>query len=265
MDSLHSPDEITITPSESLLDKVFILHPDNRNFVAGKSRRTSELISALGCLFIAMPILFIITGAALFPYLQERLIQNHLQANGKAMLAEVTDKTTFTGEETSYHVTYQFDLIDNQSYTRETSLGYDDYKKIHVNDSVNIIYDPANPAVSRLVALEASKQNADGTASVIGGFSVISLFGAISSYFEAKNRRRDGKIVLGRLLEIKGEKDAESGSTIITYSYDFRSPIGSTLRGKGYAFRNDIEQIGLPPVGTMLAILFVNEKNFKEM
>jgi hypothetical protein len=76
-----------------------------------------------------------------------------------------------------------------------------------------------------------------------------------------------GQIIEGKLSDISGvwEDDGESGRHyIVTVSYNFQDPFtGEPISGDSKATRNDLSSSPLPPVGTKVAIRYVDKSLYR--
>jgi hypothetical protein len=262
--SMFSPTNLnldTYSPSESLVNSVFLINRGNHAFVAGKSLRPENLRSAIGCMIVIVPIILIFTWASLYDVLNETRIQNDLRTAGKVVRAEIIDhRTQESDESTSYYVTYRFYAINDQPYSSETEVEFTDYYTITRDNAVDIMYDSQNPLISRLAAIETTHYRWLRLASIIMGIIlIITVPVCLYGYRRQKRLAYEGRIIKGRLISILGKMDDE-GVFQIEYLYEFMSPLGSTIGGTNITIRNDLKKKDLPPVNSALAILYVDEK-----
>jgi hypothetical protein len=77
-----------------------------------------------------------------------------------------------------------------------------------------------------------------------------------------KRLAREGRLIRGAVVKTEAvEGDAEDGYGYkVTLHYVFRSPTGHELQGRGSHKRNDLMGKPLPPSGTPILVLYVNDK-----
>lgn len=94
------------------------------------------------------------------------------------------------------------------------------------------------------------------------------LFGAAWWFSRRFALRRRGQLLPGRLTQVEGDvRPGPQGSVfVLTVTYVLVSPTsGGELTGTIAQIRDDLVEAPLPPVGTPVAVLYLNDGNFRVM
>ena len=167
------------------------------------------------------------------------------------------------GTRTTYSLSYRFTANGNISISDTHSVGRDIYSRYTEGSSIQIFYDPNNPALSQPVETVANVPIAAlvGLAAFIGIASI-----TVRNYLDAAHHRMNGQIVRGEVLRCTGEKMSNNWGPYIevNLSYRLHLPNGHTLDGNNH--RNmtvaDFENFECPNEGTPVAVQYWNERKY---
>jgi hypothetical protein len=162
-----------------------------------------------------------------------------------------------------YLLSYSF-TVDNRVYQRQHETSRHTYSDTEIGDSLEIRYLASDPSTSRTV-YELKQVPMLEYGFLIGGAALFFIV-LLILWREASLHLR-GRIIEGKLSYISGEweVDEEAGRLfVVTVSYNFNDPYtGENLWGDDKVSRNDLAIRALPPVGTKVAILYLNKGNYR--
>jgi len=249
------------------LDSVVFVRKQNRAFVTGQgplatsaSKTVRRFLRAGTWLFlIAGVVITLVVGAMEYSERQQRAA---LEASVKTVDAQVVGCENRATSVPFFSYTVDGKVIHH--YARQTRADMCDKRSWQVS------YVPGNPdawAVAPDSPLEPFEDNIDALWIVIG--PVLFLLAAIYWLFTWSQERRAGKE--GRLAREGGLLGAElvkakyyaggadSGSSSIGLKFTMTLPSGETVARKQSFSRYDLSPYDLPPPGTKLLVLYVDE------
>lgn len=243
------------------MENVFLLHPENRDFLRGKRR---NFTSGANKIMLALMLLFCVVGvvlsvAGVFVYLGDQ----QLQQDGARTRAIVTDLAIEEDtDDTDYYSFYRFE-VNGVEYTRRASLNREQYNDLEIGGGVDVIYLPDDPNTSRIVG------EGDPIWLLIAlgaGFTLFSLLSGmrVFSNIRADQRLgREGKVIKSAIKRITSREDSDN-DFYIKVEFTVIDPVsGESVHGKDETIRNDLKNRLLPEVGTPLAILYLNPRMYR--
>jgi hypothetical protein len=244
-------------------DDVFLLYPGNRLFISGNSRRIAGMSVGCGLLFM-LP--FLLVGVfTLFLALNAWNDYTVLNTTGVKVIGQYTGRHYNDDDDgTTYYASYQYTVGDTV-YNGEQSIGSDLYNRVERGASVEIIYAPGNPGLSRLASTDMLAEPLFMTAFTVF-WNLISwgiFLGILLGRRRDQRLVREGQLVRGEIRSISGTTDSD-GDFQLRVEYRFTPPDGGeTIFRTETQQRNDMKNVTLPPQGTPVAILYRDRQTFK--
>ncbi len=244
------------------MQNVFLADKKNAGLLTGDKKRigSSIVMMALALIFIAVCVVG--AYAAYDRYTTHQTIVN----NGKEARAVITDGFEQTTrryvviEETRYNVTYRY-TVNGVTYEVSQDIGADLFNNLFLDDRVTVAYVQGNPNLVELSGQFRDDTQYNNGMILFVAILVVALFTAAYFLFkDARNRRlsSQGQMLDGQLMSASGQY--YRGTLNVTFNYAFRSPLGVDLRGKRTVARNDLKKQPIPSTGTLVKVLYVNDK-----
>ncbi|MCU0497430.1 MAG: DUF3592 domain-containing protein [Anaerolineae bacterium] len=243
------------------MENVFLLHPENRDFLRGQRRNFTTNGNTIMLLF---PVIFGLAGLLFFGLgLQQYLADEQLKRDGVITRGIIDDLTIEEdSDDTDYYAFYWFE-VNGVAYTRRASLNREQYADLEIGGGVEVIYLPTDPTTSRIVG-------EGGPIWLImllgGGFALFGLFGSIRvlSNMQAYRRlSREGKLIKSQIDRLTTRKDSDD-DFYIKVAFTVIDPVsGQTVQGQQEVMRTDLKNQPLPEVGTPLAVLYLNTRLYR--
>jgi hypothetical protein len=240
--------------------ELFLLDPDNESFVAGTSPRLPA--GGQGCILLFMS-LFVLAGLFIAADLVRRwthlVILNISYAETQG---QVVRRRIESDEGATYYVTYRF-VADDRAYTVEESVEKGTYHSVEEGQPLTVRYAPSDPDIATVQPCR------------IGGLLALTGFGLVWNGFvfsiswllmrEVRKRRRlarRGQRFEGEIVRCSGSRDSD-GDFELTVRYGFRSPqTGTWIEGKDSHVRKDLAGQPLPPPGTRVQMLYLDDETY---
>jgi hypothetical protein len=249
---------------------VFLLNPDNHEFVDGHAARPVKFgasATGSGCMMLFM-IPFMLAGLFVVGFAASEwstwfnLRTNGVQVSGTVVAKEINSSS----DNTSYDVTFTY-THNGRSYEVVRSVDEGTYNAYALEQPIPVVYTPNNPAQSR----PASQVfGVPWMPIILTGFGLVwNLFIwplSIGLYEQAQKARKldqGGQAVRGELRN-RRLQEGEDDFTLYT-EYEFTSPTsGTTLKGKSNHVRNDLGKDkalleDIPP-GTAVLVWYLDDK-----
>jgi hypothetical protein len=165
-------------------------------------------------------------------------------------------------EATTYYVTYRF-VAGDEEHTVKESVNRSTYDGVEEGGSLHVRYAPRDPEIA---TIEPGQ---------LGDLPILTLFGLGWSGFvfligrplvgEVRKRHRlarEGRRVAGQVMRSYGRRDRD-GDYHLELWYHFVSPqTGSRIEDGGSQLRQDLADQPLPPPGTPVQVLFVDNETY---
>lgn len=253
------------------MEDIFLIYPENRQYLSGLQKELAQQIKMkprekigmfifAGSFLIAGVILVIVAFYYLFLYVKI----NHFGA--KTYGQYINSRILGDGDDTEYRITYTFE-VNGKKYTKESQVSrelYTKYKNLSYpqDEPLTIYYDPKNPNRSFL------KPPSLFFVFLFFVFAIIwNLFCNGIIYLLVKDRNKlktlskHGRIIDGKLINCSGYTD--EGDFYIKGEYNFISPsTRDMIQGKFHSLREDLRNQKLPGIGTKVKVIYLNDKTF---
>ena len=240
---------------------LFLIHPKNKKFIAGKRKRPASQLG--GCvLLIALPfVTFAIFSVAWT--IRDWNNYNILESSGVAARAQYTDRRIKRDAEygDDYYVTYSFEY-QGVFYSAKQHVSRDEYMRAEMGSSVDIVFSPDNPNLSEF---SHSLEPPVSTTQFVIGWNVVVWIGVgllILRIRKSAYMARKGTIIEGAVFGRRGYIDGDNDFNV-EIIYEFMSPqSGNRIKKKQKQMRNDLTEHDLPAKGAPVAVLYVDDKRF---
>jgi hypothetical protein len=207
----------------NMMNKLGVKLPDNPNLFIPISSPTPTSGRLMSAMLVILLILLVDAGGAYFGWHADLRAHQLLRSEGKIILAEITDRYVEENDDSSddYFVVYDFQARGKDGMTAVFS------KKVEVDNklyggfikggTVEIIYAPSDPTISRITALDTPDfpRLSPGTiiTSVLGVIGLLVLLGVFGSYRNALRLDTDGVTVTAHVVDLSSNKDSEGSNT----------------------------------------------------
>lgn len=248
--------------TSSSTPNLFLLYPEHEDFLTNQARRIKNprLIS------LVLPVIIMWALCALFGWLllnqiREYLTFRQLDAEGVSTTGTIIDASQKGGYRSpEYYITYQFNVEQTgngqQTYTHEHRVSPELYS-LGINSPVNIRYLPHEPTVSRAGSSQVNIFWLLLFSLIFLTLLLAPLF-RVAPYRRKKQLERDGQVIMGVLQSCKGERIKAGYGIDVQYS--LQTPDGRSVTGRQTSICNHLRKQPLPPPGTPIAVVYVNDK-----
>lgn len=242
---------------------VFLLNQRNHDFLTGKASKPAGLGGRIfGCGFLFIGLFCLVGIGLLMAAFMEQDRFSQLAQRGVVTTGEYYDKyTEYDGDGgDTYHVQYQFIVPETgRTFNRSQSVSRSTYDRIERGQRVSILYDPLNPANSRI-----DGTNTADTHTFLFVFStiwnLISWSLLIAMIYSRRHELlliRRGQVIPGKVNTISGELDNDD-NFILDMRYVVRTPDGIIIEKQVKGTHNQLRDADLPAPGRSVAVLYVN-------
>jgi hypothetical protein len=238
----------------------FLLDPDNEPFAIGASLKLPA--GGQGCVLLFMSI-FVLAGLFIAGDIIRRwahvVILNISYAEVEG---QVVDRWIESDDGATYYVTYRF-VANDRVYTVEEAVAKATYHSLGEDQSLTIRYAQRDPSIA---TIQPGR---------IGGLLALTVFclvwnGLVFSFSwlllrEVLKRRklaRRGQRIAGEIVRCSADRDSD-GDFVLEVRFGFRSPhTGVWIEGKDSQTRKDLEGRPLPPRGTPVHVLYLDDETY---
>lgn len=241
---------------------VFLAEPSNAKLLTGEKKRIGNSF-----VMFLIALIFIVAAVVAGYFLYTRYSQHQaLLTEGKQTRGIVTDgfeetsRNFYVIESKRYRIEYRY-TIAGQTYTGGQDIDGALYEELFLQSPVTIVFLPSNPGVSELGGEFADDTEYRNALLILGSLTLVALLAAAGFLFrDVRNRRlsSQGQILNGTLLSAAGQYYRRTLN--VTFRYEFRSPLGTTITGSRTVKRNDLKKAPVPVSGTPIKVLYVNDK-----
>jgi hypothetical protein len=246
---------------------VFYLYPANQKFVEGKTKRVASSyggFSNFGCMILFF-IPFILVGIGFMGYaIYETYKATVLQSAGITTQGQfINRRISEDDDSTSYYVTYRFNH-QNQAYTHEQSVNYGLYNEAgETGARVKVVYLPGNPSISAIAGENKLPLAFLGFGLCWNVFVIPVVFFTIRNYRRTRFLAQNGRVIYGQITGASADTDSD-GDLRLKIVYRFTTPeTRQSISKTETATRNDLKSKPLPPMGTPVAILYSDPRQFQ--
>ncbi len=236
----------------------FLLDPDNERFATGASRRLPA--GSQGCALLFLSI-FVLVGLFMAADITRRWVHvailstDYAEAEGQVLGREIEDDDGAT-----YYVTYRF-VANDRVHTIRENVEKGVFHSMEEGQSAIVRYAPRDPRIATiapgrvggLLALTGFCGLWDGTVLFISAL-------VLREVLQRRKLARRGQRLVGEILRISGRRDSD-GDFVLILGYGFRSPLtAAQLEGSNSQVRKDLADGPLPPPGTPVHVLYLDDE-----
>lgn len=238
----------------------FLLDPDHEGLVKGARPRL--LPRQQGCLLLFLSLFGLAglcTAAATVRQWAEFVILSTSYAETEG---QVRGRRIESDEGATYYVTYRF-VVDDRVYTPEDSVSKKTYLSLEDDQYLIVRYAQSDPNISTieygrvggLLALTGFCLFWNGIVFAVTRPVVLELL-------KKRKLAQKGQRLEGEIIRCSGYKDSD-GDFTVALRYGFRSPqTGMRIEGKDTQIRKDLKGEPLPPPGTAVHILHLDDETY---
>lgn len=239
----------------------FLIDPDNGQFAAGgASRKPAACGQSCGLFFLGLFALagLLVTGIIVRQWAHfVEFSDNYVETQGQAL-----DCETESDASTPYCVAYRF-VVGDQAYTVEESVGQTTYHAIKEGQPLTVRYAKHDPSLATIEPGRLSELLA------LTGFGLLwngAVFRAtwLLARQNLKRRKltREGQHIVGQVTHCSGLQNSD-GDLVLKTEFGFRSPqTGTWIEGQDLQVRQDLRDKLLPPPGTAVYVLYLDDETY---
>lgn len=240
--------------------KPFLLDPDNELFAIGASPKLP--VGGRGCILLFMSI-FVLAGLLIAGDLARRWVHVVMLSTGYAETrGQVVSRRIESDEGATYYVTYHF-VAGDQAYTVEEVVEKTTYHSVEEGQSLTVRYARHSPTIATI------EPGRIGGLLALTGFCLVwnGIVLTISWLLvrEVRKRRRlarNGQWLSGEIARCTSHLDSD-GDFVLDVTFRFRSPqTGMWIEAKDSQLRKDLKGEPLPPPGTPVHVLYLDDKRY---
>jgi hypothetical protein len=238
----------------------FLLDPDHEPLAKGA--RPWLPIRGHGCILLFVGV-FALAGLCFAVALVRQwaefaiLSTNYAETEG-----QVRGRRIESDEGTTYYVTYRF-VVDDKTYTPEDSVSKKTYHSLEDLQYLTVRYARRDPTISTIEPGRVGGLLAlTGFCLFWNGIVFVVTRPLVLEILKRRRLARKGQRLEGEILYCSGYKDSD-GDFVVAVRYGFRSPqTGARIEDKDSQIRKDLKGAPLPPPGTAVHVLYLNDETY---
>jgi hypothetical protein len=238
----------------------FLLDPENEAFATGANSTLPA--EGQGCLLLFLSI-FVVAGLLITYDIVRRwahvviLNVSYTETQG-----QVVERWIESDEGSTYYVMYRF-VANDHAYTVEEAVAEATYHSVEEEQSLTVRYARSDPSIATiqpgriggLLALTGFCLVWDG---LVFSFSWL----LVREILKRRKLARRGQRITGEIVRSSSDRDSD-GDFTLEVRFGFHSPhTGAWIEGKDSQTRKDLEGKPLPPPGTPIHVLYLNDKTY---
>jgi hypothetical protein len=238
----------------------FLIDPDNEQFAAGASHKPAACGQGYVLFFLGLFALGGLLVAGIVMHQWMHLIEfsnNYVETQGQALDCAVESDAS-----TPYCVAYRF-VVGDQAYTVEESVGKTTYHSIKEGQPLTVRHAKHDPSIATI------EPGHPGELLALTGFCLL-WNGAVSratwllarQNLKRRKLTREGQQIVGQVARCSGLQNSD-GDFVLKTKFGFRSPqTGVWIESKSLQVRQDLRDKLLPPPGTAVYVLYLDDETF---
>jgi hypothetical protein len=238
----------------------FLLDPDHEQFAVGASHKLP--VDRQGCILFFLGI-FVLAGLLIAGKVARQWVHFVILSTSYAETqGQVLDREIESDDGATYYVTYRF-VVDDRAHTVEESVSKTTYRAVREGQSLTVRYARHDPAIA---TVEPGRLGdvllMTGFCLVWNGFILVVAWVLVREILKRRKLDRGGRRIVGQVVRCSGRRDSD-GDFVLDLRFGFRSPqTGAWIEGKDSHIRRDLEDKPLPPPGTPLHVLYLDDKTY---
>lgn len=250
-------------PKINLDSDTFLLHPEHRNFVLGKSTYLGRTnVVGVGCLFIFFGLFLCVGTLFLGLSLRDTYEWFMISRQGVSNSAQYIDRRISSGDDSdSYFVSFKY-RHNGIEYSREQRVNWDIYNRAEIGGRTDIVYVPSNPQFAKVAGTNSPPTAMLLFVLVWNAIVYTIIFFVLRQYFRMKFLKRNGKLLQGQIIRSTQSTDTDGDLSLkIEYAF-YVAESKNRITKTESAQRNDLKGKPLPVLGTPVVVLYYNEQRY---
>lgn len=240
------------------MDAIVYAQPENAAFVHGTRRQIAGMSFGDWLLWGGFGLLLALISIAglLSSYTTQQIL-----ANGVETEAVILDRRVQSGRNTRYYLTYRY-VGGTTHYTRDEAVDPGVYGRVSEGATVPVRYLPDQPGQARLAGRFASNDDSPWLFVISGVCALLIAWVLAMDVWEVRHLSRHGKLLDGTLLSAYGRYVNREGYKV-TFRYQFPLSSGRYWTGERTVKRGDLRHAVMPPRGSPVKVIYVNDDSYR--
>jgi hypothetical protein len=256
------------TESEALnaMSEYFFLEPEAERFVRGETDR----LPINGCMLLAL-IPFVLAGLLILTLSVAQLAQISYYRSSKWAETEGTyvgkDEIAGSNGSADYTVSFRF-VVDDKVYVAEESVGQQIHDRAVDGDALRVYYRRGDPSVASTRPI--SGRGGPPLGLICGNLFWWAIVLGLGYYvlkpvYKQRRLAQEGTLIRGEVIHSSSYKDSDNDFRLMA-EIRFRSPqTGNWIHKKYRVTRNDLAGKPLPRPGTLVHVLYIDDRTFQAL
>ena len=258
-----------VSLKESLIHEVFLVEPKHVGFLKGKPTQFVPIHDRHqkhpGIRIVGSIILIGVMVIAGIQILSSTFDDAAVRLFGVETQATIVRKGTEAAAHQSdnqYFVFFEYNAAQ-QHFQREQYVSLSTFTRLNEGDRVSVKYLRTAPetATLRESSLDPSQLFLLIVCTIFAIISIANLRLGLQLLGTERKFNEHGSVLYGKIIDTRGTKNGNNwhGAEI---SYQFASPRGKAITASAYKVSVALFKNEIPPVGTRIAVLYVNDQLF---
>ncbi len=239
---------------------LFLIDPGNEQFAAGASRKLAACGQGCTLFFLGMFALagLLIAGVVTRQWMHfVEFSANYAETQGQAL-----DCAIESDADTPYCVAYRF-VVDDQVLMVEERVDKTTYHAIKEGQSLTVRHARHDPSIATIEPGRPSELLAlTGFCLLWNGLVLQAARLLARQNLERRKLAREGQQVAGQVAHCSGIQNSD-GDFVLKTEFGFRSPqTGAWVECQDLQVRQDLKDKLLPPPGTAVYVLYLNDETY---
>ncbi len=258
-----------VSLKESLVHEVFLVEPRHVGFLKGKPtqfipthdrQQKHPGIRIVGSILLIG--VMVIAGIQILSSSFDDAAVRLFGIETQAIVVRKGIETAAQPDDTQYLVFYEYDAAQ-QHYQHQQHVSLSTFTRLNEGDRVAVKYLRTAPeaATLRESSLDPSRLFILIVCIIFVVISIANLRFGLYLLGTERKFNEQGSVLYGSIIDTGGTKNGSDwhGAKI---RYQFVSPRGRTITGSAYKPSVSLKKEDIPPVGTRIAVLYVNDQLF---
>jgi hypothetical protein len=238
----------------------FLLDPDNEKFALSKSSRLPA--GGQGCTLLFLSV-FVLAGLFFAVEIARQWVHFAILSTSYAETqGQVLGRRIESDDGATYYVTYRF-VANDRGHTVEESVAKSTYYSVEEGQVLTVRYARGDPAISTIEPGHVGGLLAlTGFCLIWNGIVFPVAWLLVREVLRRHKLARDGQKITGEIVHCSGGRDSD-GDFELAVRFGFRSPqSGARIEDKDSQIRKDLKDKPLPPPGTPVQVLYLDDESY---